>query len=376
MTRLWIVPVAVCGLFLGDLLLSPVESAPMPAVRRPKVEMVFVVDTTGSMSLIEPMKSSLHHLFNLILSARPMPELRVGLVAFKDRDTPGNKEQYLLKPFDLRDNLDEVYAEFKTYSATGGGDTPEAVNEALDHALNKLSWSKDRRAIRMMFLIGDAAPHMDYPDDVKYPVTCARAAQLGIAIHTIQAGNDQECEQHFRNIARLARGEYLRIDSSGGFRKWNTEYDAKLRELSQQLLQTAMTYDVGTLRTQGNKQLELLNSLPSDVLAHRSGIVCKTKRFFPLDFLDALHAGRLRLNDLKEEQLPDVLRQMAADKRAEHVEKLLGQRQHLLEAIAELDRKRVAQVIKQMEANPNGLEAQVFLTFRKQAAAQLKYGGD
>ncbi|MFQ3591875.1 MAG: vWA domain-containing protein [Gemmataceae bacterium] len=376
MTRLWIIPVALLGLFLTDSFWSSAISAPAPPMRRPKVEIVFVVDTTGSMSLVEPMKSSLYNLFNLIQSARPTPELRVGLVAFKDRDTPGNKEEYLLKPLDLRDNLDEVYAEFRTYTATGGGDTPEAVNEALDYALNKLSWSKERRAIRMMFLIGDAPAHMDYPDDVKYPDTCRRAVELGIAIHTIQAGSDKECETHYRDIARLSGGSYFRVDASGGFRKWNTDCDTKLRELAQQLFRSGLVYGSGTARVQGSNQAQLLLGLPVDVQAPRAALTSKSKRLFPLDFVDALNADRVRLADLKEEDLPQAVRLVAANERASYLQKVIDQRQKLIEAIAELDRKRVPQLLKLIEANSNALDAQIFLTFRKQAASQLKYTSD
>ena len=54
------------------------------------------------------------------------------------------------------------------FRAAGGGDRPEAVNEALDSALNEIKWSDQQNAKRIVFLVGDAPPHMDY-NGPKYP---------------------------------------------------------------------------------------------------------------------------------------------------------------------------------------------------------------
>jgi hypothetical protein len=76
---------------------------------------------------------------------------------------------------------------------------------------------------------------------------------------------------------------------------------------------------------------------------------------------------------MKPEDLPEAIKSIPANERVAKVEKLQEQRTKLVEAIAELDRKRVAGLLRQMEANPNGVDAQVFLTFRKRATLVLKY---
>jgi hypothetical protein len=373
MARLWIFPSGLLAVLCVSIWIPQAPSAPAPVVRRPKVELVFVVDTTGSMSLVEPMKQKIYSICNLILSAKPAPELRVGLLAFKDRDTPGTKEEYLTKPFDLRDHFDEVFAEFKTYTATGGGDTPEAVNEALDHAIHKLSWSKDRRTIKLLFLIGDAPPHMDYPDDVKYPITCKKAQELGITIHSIQVGNDRDCEEHFAAIAKLGGGDHLKVPSSGGFKTWATEHDSKIRDLGLELFRTALPFGEGIAREQANKELNALANLSGEALIDRICIASKRSRLGPNDLLDAVQAGRVRLRELKEESLPEALRRLDPAQRETHLERLAEQRTRLYQAIVPLDRARTADVLKQMEQNPTGLDVNVMSSFRKQAAKVLKY---
>ncbi len=51
----------------------------------------------------------------------------------------------------------------------------ESVNEALDVAVNKMQWTQGPDNTRIVFLVGDAPPHMDYAQDTKYPITLAVA---------------------------------------------------------------------------------------------------------------------------------------------------------------------------------------------------------
>src|SRR3954447_11723759 len=184
---------------------SPESSPKTPAKKaKPKVEVVFCLDTTGSMGgLIEGAKQKIWAICNQVASGKPTPDLKVGLVAYRDRG-----DAYVTRVIDLTDDLDEVHKHLMGFKAEGGGDEPESVNQALDDAVNKVKWSADKKALRIIFLVGDAAPHMDYKDDVKYPVTCKRACEKGILINTIQCGSSAECMKHWKDICAKAEGSY------------------------------------------------------------------------------------------------------------------------------------------------------------------------
>ena len=138
---------------------------------RPRMEVVFVLDTTGSMSgMIAGAKQKIWAIANRLKSAQPTPEIRFGLVGYRDRG-----DDYVTKVFGLTGDLDEVYTHLYAFEANGGGDEPESVNEALYKAVRDLQWSTDPAVLRVIFLVGDARPHMDYPDDIKYPETCRLA---------------------------------------------------------------------------------------------------------------------------------------------------------------------------------------------------------
>src|SRR3984957_11897233 len=109
------------------------------ADKKPKVEVVFCLDTTGSMGgLLESAKAKIWAICNQIANGKPTPDLKVGLVAFRDRG-----DEYITKVFDLSDDLDAIHGHLKTFKAAGGGDIPESVNQALDDAVNKVKWSTD-----------------------------------------------------------------------------------------------------------------------------------------------------------------------------------------------------------------------------------------
>src|SRR5438132_14334808 len=91
---------------------------------KPRIEVCFVLDTTGSMTgLIEGAKQKIWSIANEMVSAKPTPEIRLGLVAYRDRG-----DEYVTKVFDLTNAIDATYAQLQSFRAAGGGDTPESVN--------------------------------------------------------------------------------------------------------------------------------------------------------------------------------------------------------------------------------------------------------
>ena len=114
-----------------------------------------------------------------------------------------------------------------------------------------MRWSSDPRTLRIIFLVGDAPPHLDYTDDVKYAQTCKKAAKKGIVINAIQCGNDAECARHWKEIASKAGGEYVAIPQGGGARLAATPFDARLGELLTELMDTALIYGDASARKGG-----------------------------------------------------------------------------------------------------------------------------
>jgi uncharacterized protein YegL len=184
---------AFCTLSLFTLIAAPWAAAgekPVADASRPRVEVAFVLDTTGSMAnLIDSAKKKIWSIANAIVDQNPDAELYFGLVGYRDLG-----DDYVTRKFPLTTDLQGIYASLLAFQAKGGGDTPESVNEALDVAVTQLGWSdkdqgQERDATRrILFLVGDAPPHMDYAQDRKYPEVIREAVAKGIVVNTVQPG--------------------------------------------------------------------------------------------------------------------------------------------------------------------------------------------
>jgi Mg-chelatase subunit ChlD len=350
------------------VLASTVPAAPrVRAKPRPKVEVVFCLDTTGSMGgLIDGAKQKIWAICNQIASGRPTPDLKVGLVAYRDRG-----DEYITKVFDLTDDLDAVHGNLKKFVAAGGGDWPESVNQALFDAVHKVKWSKDNRTLRIIFLVGDAPPHMDYKDDVKYPVTCQEAVKRNIIINTVQCGRAADTEKVWRDIAAKAEGSYVAIEQSGGVRVVSTPFDKRLGELNARLSRTTLVFGSWARQAEGRGKEEAARKLPAHAAACRIAYQAKNAQVCAFDLLDNVKQGKVKLEELKREELPPELCKLSLKEQKAYLARVDRERTALNREVLELDRKRSTYIAKKQaeEAKKGraGFDAQVLEVLRNQA---------
>jgi Mg-chelatase subunit ChlD len=364
MSRLVLPIAALFGLAAPALADAPPDKS---ADKKPQVEVVFCLDTTGSMTkLIEGAKQKIWSISNQIASGTPTPDLKIGLVAFRDRG-----DAYITKVFDLDDDLDAVHGRIKEFKAQGGGDIPESVNQALDDAVNKIKWSTDDKTLRMIFLVGDAPPHMDYPDDVKYPETCTKAAERGIIINTVQCGNDPECTKHWKEICTRAEGSFVQIPQDGGVVAVSTPFDKRLGEINDELAKTTLVYGDRERKDADGKKNDAALALPAEAKAARASYLSKNKEAAAYDLLDNIKQGKVKLEEIKKDDLPDQLKDLTVDQQKDFLDKLDKKRADLNKEAAELDKKR-SDFIAQKAADDagkgkEGFDKQVLEILRDQA---------
>jgi hypothetical protein len=201
---------ALAGLIATTVTMTPLfaEDAKPAAASKPHIDLAFCIDTTGSMQgEIENVKAKTKELVAKLAGGKPTPVIRVGLVAFRDRG-----DSYVTKVFQFNEDIDKVVKDISSLQADGGGDTPEAVNQALHDSLTKLSWSPDKKTLKLLFLIGDAGPNK-YPGDFDYRTEAKNAISRGIQINTlgcqgIENASEVDGAGVFKEIAKLADGRY------------------------------------------------------------------------------------------------------------------------------------------------------------------------
>lgn len=317
--------------------------APDPVLApQPVIDAVFVLDTTGSMSgLIEGAKQKIWSIANQMASGQPAPQVRIGLVAYRDRG-----DAYVTQRFDLTPDLDAVYGQLMQLQAGGGGDAPESVNQALHEAVQRMSWSSGPGAYRAIFLVGDAPPHTDYADDVPYAATLAVARRQGIVVNTVQCGGMPETRPVWQQIASLGAGQYAAVAQDGGMVALHTPMDEELGRLNAALADTALTWGKKEDRDELERKLAQARRAPASVASARLSYLAKapepTLNSGRRDLVGALEAGEVALEALAEEDLPVQLRGLASEERAALVANRKAERDALQAEVATLVAERDA----------------------------------
>ncbi|HEY1100847.1 MAG TPA: vWA domain-containing protein, partial [Myxococcota bacterium] len=293
---------------------TPVEKSGLVPTIKPRVDLVFVLDTTGSMGgLIDGAKRKIWAIANEVASAQQKPDVRIGLVAYRDRG-----DAYVTKVVNLSDNLDSIYEQLMAFQADGGGDGPEDVNEGLHDAVTKMAWSTDKKALKMVFLVGDAPPHMDYAQQVQWQQTAKLALKQNIYINTIQCGADDSTTLTWREIAHAAEGRYAAIPQDGGVRvAAATPYDAELARLAGELDATNFTYGGESVRrekTASRKKAEsyaaaapMASSADRAVAKNALGSGMKESEDL-VTLADNVGGASAALSRVKADDLPDELK--------------------------------------------------------------------
>lgn len=313
--------------------------------KQPKVEVVFCLDTTGSMSgLIEGAKQKIWSIANQIVKGKPTPELYIGLVGYRDKG-----DKYVTKVFALNDDLDTVFENLMSFQADGGGDTPEHVNKALNDATHEIKWSKDRKTLKLVFLVGDCPPHMDYKDGYNYHKICQEAVKKDIIINTVQCGNYAETVKFWKEIARLGEGKYAMVEQSGGMQVVETPMDTELAKLNSDLEETIVPFGSREVMAKVAKRKEDLKEMAPTVAAERVAYKSSGVTISTYDLIDAIKKGDVKLKDIEDKYLPDEMRGMSLKERQGHLAGKEKEREELKAKISKLSKERSAYIAKKLK---------------------------
>ncbi|MFH1008052.1 MAG: vWA domain-containing protein [Candidatus Latescibacterota bacterium] len=171
----------------------------------PRIDVVFLLDSTGSMGdEIGAVKERIREMISEIALGDPAPDVRFGIVTYRDRG-----DEYVTKTFDLTADIDRIVENLAGIEANGGGDYPESLNEALHVTLSNMNWDPDQETLKLVFLIADAPPQLNYPGDYSYTDEIQVALDQWIIIYAIGcSGLGAEGVRIFTEIAEGTEGVF------------------------------------------------------------------------------------------------------------------------------------------------------------------------
>lgn len=344
------------------------DGAEKPNITPPEItseektmELVFVLDTTGSMGgLLSGAKQRIWGIVNEVMQTSSLSSVKVGLVAYRDRG-----DHYITHVLPLTEDLDKVFATLMDYHADGGGDERENVRRALAEGVSNAGWSSpSANHAKILFLVGDAPPH-DYADEPDPLTTADLAVQQGIIVNTIQCGASVTTKQVWEAIARRGQGQYFSIPSDGGVQTISTPYDEQLRQLGTRLGGTFMAYGGGAgedgeryraLRREAAQSVETSiarGSAPTAAAERSINKVLNSKAYIG-DLLQDIENGSTKLESVKSEDLPSELQKLSAEERKEEIEKRLAERSEIREQIRSLSKQRTEYIAAEQKKRGGG----------------------
>lgn len=174
-----------------------VGAAPRPAHGRPPVNLVLLVDTSGSMEgkAIEDARAA-----SLALLDTMSPRDHFAVVAFD------SKADVLLPSTRIDDaDLKELRTKIGAMKAQGTTDMVAGLRKALDQA----EAAMEKEGVNRIVLLGDGVPN----DDAQIDSLVRQATAHGISITTMGLGNDYD-ETLMGRIAQQSGGKFSYVEDS------------------------------------------------------------------------------------------------------------------------------------------------------------------
>lgn len=187
-------------------------SLPVTCNETQQVDIMMIVDATGSMGdEIKYLQNELHDIILKIKEKQSGLDIRVGSVFYRDHG-----DQYLTRKNSLTKDIGETINFIQAQSAGGGGDYPEAVDEALYQAIELEDWSENALT-RIAFLVLDAPAHNKEENIKKLQEQVKLAAEKGIRIvPLVCSGINKEGEYLLRSMALATNGTYVFLTDDSG----------------------------------------------------------------------------------------------------------------------------------------------------------------
>jgi hypothetical protein len=325
------------------------EARAAPSHGQQRVEVAFVLDTTGSMGdLIDGAKRKIWSIATTIVDNNPNADIAMALVAYRDRG-----DDYVVKSTPLSTDVQGLYGKLIKLEAAGGGDDPESVNEALDKAIGGLQWSSGANVKHIVFLVGDAPPHMDYRQERQYPEILKTAAEKHIVVNAVQAGEMRETTPIWKEIAQFGHGRYISIPQNGGeVVIVVTPFDDDILQMQEQLDGSIVPYGSDGQKSELNRKMAAKAASPNSVKIDNSGFYAKRKIAKEVvtgggDLVAAATNSGLDVSSIAENELPDDLKAIPAPKRKQWLADKMQSRKMLQDKMASLIAKRDAYVFEQ-----------------------------
>jgi hypothetical protein len=343
----------------------------------PRIQMAILLDTSGSMTgLINQARAQLWKVVNEFATAKrngKAPTLEVALYEYGKSSLP-RKDGYMRMIVPLTNDLDRVSEELFKLTTRGGS---EYCGQVIDLSVRELEWSENPKDLKCIFIAGNEAFTQG---PVDFREACKAATSKNITVSTIFCGDHQAgINTNWADGAKLADGSYMSINQDQAVPSVAAPQDNELAELNAKLNRTYVAYGRAEERKKAMDRQRAQDSNAEKLApaAAASRVATKASRLYvnpTWDLVDAIEQGTVKLEDLKDDQLPEEVRKIKPEDRAAFLAEKAKERKQIQARIQQLSKARDAYVAdkrKEMaaEAGPT-LDSAIIEAIQPQAAAR------
>ena len=202
------------------------------------IEIMFVLDVTGSMGdEISFLKAELTDVINKIAANDESTVIKLAFLFYRDLDdkVPFDYDEFM----DVTDSVGMALrqAELDKQYASGGGDYEEAVDEALERAVNA-QWSTGATT-KLIFHVLDAPAHSGKQYEERFNAAVMTAAEKGIRICPVLCSGAAEITEYtMRQAAIYTGGTFIFVTDDSGIGE--AHHDPNLPNVTVELLNSML----------------------------------------------------------------------------------------------------------------------------------------
>ena len=313
----------------------------------PLIDIVFCIDLSGSTNgIIEHLRNHLWHFVHELEQLEPQANYRFGFVGYS-RPSFGKDSYYVKVICDLSYDNERLSSElFALKPMVEQGS--QFVGAALMDCVKDLNWSREKDAVKIIFLSGNGFVNADGDT---YKKACELAADRGIVIHSLYWNAYTLPREVFgwREIGESANGKFFSVDvaynHTGADRDFNT---GKLSALNDELNSTYLYFGKNgkTRYAMMTLQDEKILSISPRGFRYRMEYKISSryqKKNSSWDLVDLLAKSEINKKDFDPELLPDSLKKMSDKKFYEFVLRKNEQRNNVLSQMQTLMDEREKQ---------------------------------
>ena len=334
------------------------------------IQLALLLDTSNSMDgLIDQAKSQLWKIVNELATTKKNNQpvdLNVALYEY-GKDAIPAQEGHLRNIVPFTQDLDKISEELFKLNTNGGN---EYCGRVILNAVDNLQWNKSNDDLKIIFIAGNE-PFTQ--GNIDYKEACKKAIRKGIVVNTIFCGNyDEGIQTMWRDGADLTDGKYMNIDQNAEIVRIATPQDDEIIKLGQELNNTYLAFGADAEEFTARQKEQDANSMAvnDEVMVNRavtkSGAQYRNSSW---DLVDAKKDGKLKIEELKSNELPAEMQKMSIDERKAYVEKMAKEREDIQNKIKKLNEERDKYVAQKMleNKNDNTLDAVMIKAIREQA---------